>query len=79
MYIIYSMDNCRYCVMAEELIKSTGRHYEKYNVRDPGILDQLTEKLGYKPKTAPQIWFDNQHIGGFDQLQDFIEPFSKES
>lgn len=65
---MYSTGVCPYCNMAERLLTSKGvEHIEKLRVdTDPALREEMQERTGRR--TVPQIFIDDQHIGGFDDL-----------
>ena len=64
---IYSSDSCRYCTMAKRLLNSKGITPNEINVgRDPEMLNEMIVRSGRR--TVPQIFFDDLHIGGYDDL-----------
>ncbi len=66
--VMYSTGVCPYCTMAERLLKSKGiEEIEKVRVDlDPQQRIQMMEKTGRR--TVPQIYIDDMHVGGFDDL-----------
>lgn len=67
--LMYSSTVCPYCINAERLLKSKGvTAIEKINVdAQPELRQQMMEKTGRR--TVPQIYIDDRHIGGFDDLR----------
>ena len=65
---MYSTAVCPYCQRAEMLLKSKGvAEIEKIRVDlDPGQREVMMEKTGRR--TVPQIYIDDYHVGGFDDL-----------
>lgn len=68
MYTIYSKSACGYCKRAKDLLDILGEEYVEISLDVPGNLEILTEHLGYAPKTVPQIWENEKHIGGYTEL-----------
>lgn len=65
--VIYSGRFCGYCTAAERLLQSKGVTYETIKVdEDPDIFDHMIEITGRR--TIPQIFIDDYHVGGFDDL-----------
>jgi len=66
-WLIYSKNNCPYCDKA----KFELQHEESVEVKnineDPTFLKELMEK-NPNARTMPQIYKDDQLIGGYDQL-----------
>ena len=65
---MYSTGVCPFCQMAERLLKSKGvEAIEKIRVDlDPGRRVEMMEKTGRR--TVPQIYIDDTHVGGYDDL-----------
>ncbi len=65
---MYSTGVCPYCVMAERLLTRKGViQIEKIRVDvDQDKLSEMMEKTGRR--TVPQIYIDDYHVGGFDDL-----------
>ena len=65
---IYTKDACPYCTMAKRLLENKGQEWEEINLsREPGRVDEMLERSGGR-MTVPQIFIDDRHIGGFDDL-----------
>ena len=65
---MYSTAVCPYCVAAERLLRSKGvAEIDKIRVDlDPQQRAVMMEKTGRR--TVPQIYINETHIGGFDEL-----------
>ncbi|MDG1286780.1 MAG: glutaredoxin 3 [Rickettsiales bacterium] len=65
---VYSTNYCPYCVRAKDLLKRKGQEFDEIDVTDDMALrEKLVEKAGGR-RTVPQIFIDDQLIGGFDDL-----------
>ncbi len=65
--IIYCGRFCGYCTAAERLFQSKKATYELIKVdEDPAKFDHMMEITGRR--TIPQIFIDDLHVGGFDDL-----------
>ncbi len=65
--LIYSTLICPYCNAAKRLLKSKQLEYQEIRVdKDPQQRKEMIEKSGRT--SVPQIFIDDQHIGGFDDL-----------
>ncbi|MFS8973635.1 glutaredoxin 3 [Cupriavidus necator] len=66
--VMYSTVVCPFCVMAERLLKSRGvETIEKILIdREPGKREEMMTRTGRR--TVPQIYIDDTHVGGFDDL-----------
>lgn len=53
--------------MAKKLLERKGVSFTEINVDSkPGLRQEMMEKT--KRRTVPQIYINEQHIGGFDEL-----------
>ena len=66
---IYSRSNCSYCNMAMNFFDSKGIKYEVYNADDPQIFNEMLER-NPAARTVPQIFIDDDLIGGYTDLID---------
>ncbi len=66
--VIYTRPGCGYCVRAKQLLGSKGIEYQEYNVwaKDEYMQDMLRRSGG--ASTVPQIFINDDHIGGSDDL-----------
>lgn len=67
--IIYKTPICPYCVKAKNLLieKNISNITEIDISKNPDDFKQMLEKSGGR-KTVPQIFINDQHIGGCDDL-----------
>lgn len=74
---VYSKNGCPYCVQAKMLLEMKGVEVQEYNFQtDPTKREELFERaaaINVVPRTAPQIWLDDEYIGGFDQLKAYYD------
>lgn len=65
---MYATGFCPFCTMAERLLKAKGvENIDKIRVDlDPGKRNEMIDKTGRR--TVPQIYIDETHVGGFDDL-----------
>ncbi len=65
--VIYSSASCAYCVRAKMLLDQKNVPYEEIRVDlDEQKKVEMMERSGRR--TVPQIFIDDQHVGGFDDL-----------
>jgi glutaredoxin 3 len=65
--VIYTTRICPYCVRAKQLFQRKGIAYEEIDVSlDNNLRLQLVART--KQRTVPQIFINDQHIGGCDDL-----------
>jgi glutaredoxin 3 len=66
--IVWSKNSCPFCVQAKALLEARGIEYEERNVSTDWTREQLLEAVP-NARTLPQIFLDDQHIGGFTDLR----------
>lgn len=67
--VIYTTPICGFCHAAKRLLDSKGVAYEEIDVlRDSEKKAEMMERSGRR--TVPQIFIDNAHVGGCDDLYD---------
>jgi glutaredoxin 3 len=66
---MYSTAVCPYCINAERLLVGKGvTEINKIRIDlQPELRDEMMKKTGRR--TVPQIYIDDRHIGGFDDLR----------
>jgi glutaredoxin 3 len=65
---IYTTPICPYCVRAKALLKKKGANFEEIDVlMNRGAREEMERKSGQR--TVPQIFIDETHVGGSDDLQ----------
>lgn len=65
---IYTKAYCPYCVRAKALLQSKNVDYAEYAIdRTPSLRDEMIARAngGY---TVPQIFINDKHIGGCDDI-----------
>ena len=64
---IYTTQTCPWCQRAKLLLDKQGVEYTEVDVTtDRALQKEMIERSGRQ--TVPQIFFDEQHIGGYDDL-----------
>ena len=65
---IYSSAVCPYCISAKNLLKSKGLEWNEVRIDlDPAQRDLMLARSGGR-RTVPQIFINEHHVGGFDDL-----------
>ena len=65
---IYTSSTCGYCKQAKKLLESKNVSYsEKVVDADPEAIAEAVKRSGGK-RTVPQIFINEQHVGGYDEL-----------
>lgn len=66
--IMYTKEVCPYCVKAKKLLQSKGLAFKEIDItNDEKLRDECFSKANGR-KTVPQIFINNIHIGGCDDL-----------
>ena len=66
---IYTGPLCNYCEAAKRLLTRNNVTYNEINIATvDGAMDEMIKKANGK-RTIPQIFFDDQHIGGYDEVR----------
>ena len=66
--IVWSNVGCTFCEQAKTLLKQKGIEYEEKNIAEGHKIQDLLE-LVPNARTMPQIWLDDEHIGGYHALE----------
>ena len=60
---------CNFCEAAKRLLTRNNATYNEIDIsKIDGAMDEMIKKANGK-KTIPQIFFDDQHIGGYDEVR----------
>jgi glutaredoxin 3 len=66
---IYTGPLCNYCDAAKRLLARNNIQYTEINIATvEGAMEEMIKKANGK-RTIPQIFFDDQHIGGYDETR----------
>ena len=66
---VYSGPMCGYCDAAKRLLTRNNLSYTEIDVSlKEGLREEMIKKANGK-RTIPQIFFDGQHIGGYDEVR----------
>ena len=66
---IYTGPLCNYCEAAKKLFKRNNITYKEINIANvDGAMDEMIKKANGK-RTIPQIFFNEEHIGGYDEVR----------
>jgi len=73
--VVYTTAICPYCVQAKALLKRKGVTIEEIPIEgNPGKIREMLERS--KRRTVPQIFIDDYHVGGYDDLAE-LDAFGK--
>tara|TARA_B100001121_G_scaffold124910_1_gene109492 strand:+ start:60 stop:314 length:255 start_codon:yes stop_codon:yes gene_type:complete len=66
---IYTGPLCNYCDAAKRLLARNNAPFKEINIAETnGAMDEMIRKANGK-RTIPQIFFDDKHIGGYDEVR----------
>ncbi len=66
--LIYTKDDCAYCVMAKKFLKNRDIVYEEIHLgSDFSKIEEVKSKTGWR--TMPVILIDNKVIGGYTDMK----------
>ena len=66
---MYTGPRCGYCEAAKRLLSRNNASYNEIDIsKVAGAADEMIKKANGK-RTIPQIFFDDQHIGGYDEVR----------
>ena len=66
---IYTGPYCNYCDAAKRLLARNNIEYKEINIATvDGAMDEMILKANGK-RTIPQIFFNEQHMGGYDDVR----------
>jgi glutaredoxin 3 len=70
--ILYSKDNCGYCVKAKSLLNNLGLTYTEKKLENFLTTEALIEDIGKNVRSMPQIKINGELIGGYNQLIEYL-------
>lgn len=76
MNVVYTKDNCPYCVKAKALLKSYGIAYAETVIGKDITREEFLD-IFPTAKTVPQIILDGERIGGYSEVQTYLERQTK--
>ena len=65
--VIYSKDICPYCTKAKNLLQRKGVEFEEIKITSDELREEMIKKSNGR-MTVPQIFIDDYHVGGCDDL-----------
>ena len=66
--VVWSKDNCAFCDQAKALLEQRGIEFEERKIGHGYTREQLLESVP-NARTVPQIFLDEELIGGFTELR----------
>jgi glutaredoxin len=73
--IVWSKNSCPFCVQAKSLLTQKGIEFEERNIETDWSKEQLLEAVP-TARTLPQIFLDDQLVGGFNELRKHLQESS---
>jgi len=68
--IMYTGPLCNFCEAAKRLLIRKNLNYKEIDISTKdGLRDEMIKKANGK-RTIPQIFFDNYHVGGYQELRE---------
>lgn len=64
---IYTTPTCGFCMAAKALLESKKAPYDEISVVDRDLRAKMTHRANGR-LTVPQIFIDDHHVGGYDDL-----------
>ena len=66
---VYMVPRCNFCDAAKRLLARNNAPYNEIDIsKVDGAMDEMIKKANGK-RTIPQIFFDDEHIGGYDETR----------
>ena len=70
--VVWSKDHCPFCDQAKSLLKMKGIEFEGKKIGHGFTREDLLEAVP-TARTVPQIFLDDQLIGGFTELKKHLQ------
>ena len=68
--LIYTGPSCNFCDAAKRLLERNNLEFTDIDVSTKdGLRDEMTKKANGK-RTIPQIFFNDEHVGGYQELRE---------
>ncbi|BAC08459.1 glutaredoxin 3 [Thermosynechococcus vestitus] len=65
---IYTWSRCPFCIRAKQLLTQKGVKFTEYVIDGDEVARDAMAKRAHGRRSLPQIFIDNEHIGGCDDL-----------
>ncbi len=67
--IMYTGPLCNFCDAAKRLFSRNNIKYQEIDISSKeGLMDEMIKKSNGR-RTIPQIFFDDHHVGGYQELR----------
>jgi glutaredoxin 3 len=70
--VVWSKRDCALCEQAKALLMMKSVEFEERKIGDGWMREELLEAVP-TAKSVPQIFINEQHIGGFPELKSYFE------
>ena len=71
---VYSTSTCTWCDRVIKNLTDSGIEVEKIDISgDKKLFKQMSEDVGKKVSTVPQVIVDDEYIGGYTETERFIK------
>tara|TARA_B100002052_G_C15330184_1_gene353739 strand:- start:239 stop:493 length:255 start_codon:yes stop_codon:yes gene_type:complete len=68
--IMYSGPMCAFCEAAKRLLARNNLEFKEIDISSKeGLKEEMIQKANGR-RTIPQIFFNNEHVGGYQELRD---------
>jgi len=67
--IVWSKNNCAYCIQAKNLLELKGVEFEERNIEAGQWTKQQLLEAVPTARSVPQIFLNDEYIGGYTELQ----------
>ena len=71
--IVWTKENCFYCHMAKSLLEREEIEFEERNIENGEWSRAQMLEAAPDATTVPQIFFGEEHVGGFTELQQYLK------
>lgn len=71
--IVWSKNNCPYCEQAKALLTRKGFQFEVRTIGEGAWTREMLLEAVPTARTVPQIFIDNEYIGGYTELKAKLE------
>ena len=67
---VYSGPMCNFCDASKRLLSRNNLNYNEIDISTKdGLRDEMTKRANGR-RTIPQIFFDDYHVGGYQELRE---------
>lgn len=70
-FVVYSKDNCSYCLRAKALLQAKGYEFEEIKLGKDIIREEFIAMYPHQ-RTLPLVLCDDKRVGGYTELVGFL-------